>query len=130
MREKGDVLEQFVFESWPKGSGEWIQYEANSGAKYGENDLITPKFSIECKRKLSSESINLTKEEVNKCIKRSLKRGKCPLWVSETQGNRKFVTLEYSDFINLIKINSMLLEELEIEVNYGKTEENSRGDNR
>lgn len=125
MREKGDVLEQFVFDSWPKGLGEWIQYEANSGAKYGENDLVTPKFSIECKRKTSSESINLTKEEVNKCISRSLRRNKCPLWVSETENGRKFATLEFSDLINLIKTNSILLEELEIEVEHGKKEEDS-----
>jgi hypothetical protein len=125
MREKGDVLEQFVFDSWPKSSKEWIRYEANSGAKYGENDLITPRFSIECKRKLSSESINLSREEVNKCINRSLKRGKCPLWVSETIGNRKFATLEYSDFINIIKTNTILLEELEIEVEHGKTKKDS-----
>jgi len=116
MREKGDVLEDLVREAWPTEGNEWINKEANSGAKYGENDLVSPKYSIECKRKTSSKSLNLTKQEINQCINRSVRRNKSPLWVSETDGDRIFVTMQFVDFINLIKTNAILIEEAEKEI--------------
>lgn len=116
MREKGDVLENLVKEIWPTEGKEWINKEANSGAKYGENDLVSSKYSIECKRKTSSKSLSLTKQEINQCINRSIKRNKSPLWVSETDGDRVFVTMQLVDFINLIKTNAILMEDAEREI--------------
>lgn len=116
MREKGDVLEDLVKEIWPTEGKEWINKEANSGAKYGENDLVSSKYSIECKRKTSSKSLSLTKQEINQCINRSVKRNKSPLWVSETDGDRVFVTMQLVDFINLIKTNAILMEDAEREI--------------
>mgnify|MGYP003974732925 CR=1 FL=1 len=116
MREKGDVLENLVKEIWPTEGKEWINKEANSGAKYGENDLVSSKYSIECKRKTCSKSLSLTKQEINQCINRSVKRNKSPLWVSETDGDRVFVTMQLVDFINLIKTNAILMEDAEREI--------------
>lgn len=123
MREKGDVLENLVEELWPTEGKEWINKEANSGAKFGENDLISAKYSIECKRKIYSKSLNLTKKEINQCINRSVKRNKSPLWVSETDSSRIFVTMQFVDFINLIKTNAILIEEAEKEIRYEEEEE-------
>jgi len=116
MREKGDVLENLVKEIWPTEGKEWINKEANSGAKYGENDLISSNYSIECKRKIYSKSLNITKKELNQCINRSVRRNKAPLWVSETNNARVFVTMQFVDFINLIKTNAILIEEVERDI--------------
>jgi len=116
MREKGDVLEDLVKEIWPTEGKEWINKEANSGAKYGENDLISSNYSIECKRKIYSKSLNITKKEINQCINRSVRRNKAPLWVSETDNARVFVTMQFVDFINLIKTNAILIEEAERDI--------------
>jgi len=120
MREKGDVLESLIFDSWPRDGREWIRYEANSGAKYAENDLVTYNYSIECKRKLASKSLSLGKLELDTCIKRSIQRGKSPLWVVETGDNRVFVTIGLTDFINIIKTNAILIEEAEMEIDHEK----------
>lgn len=116
MREKGDVLEDLVKEIWPTEGKEWINKEANSGAKYSENDLISSNYSIECKRKTYSKSLNITKKEINQCINRSVRRNKSPLWVSETDNDRVFVTMQFVDFINLIKTNAILIEEAERDI--------------
>ena len=116
MREKGDVLEDLVKEIWPTEGKEWINKEANSGAKYSENDLISSNYSIECKRKTYSKSLNITKKEINQCINRSVRRNKSPLWVSETDNARVFVTMQFVDFINLIKTNAILIEEAERDI--------------
>jgi len=120
MREKGDVLENLIFDSWPKDGNEWIRYEANSGAKFGENDLVTYNFSIECKRKLASKSLSLGRLELDTCIKRSRQRGKSPLWITETADNRVFAVLGLADFINIIKTNAILIQEVEMEVDHEK----------
>lgn len=92
------MLEQHVLETWPV----WVRTEANSGAKYRENDLVTHTHSIECKRKLSQDSVSLSKGEITQCQERASSRMREPLWVIETKLG-KFVVTEYSDFIRMVE---------------------------
>jgi len=97
MREKGDVLEGHVLETWPVSIGS----EANSGAKYGENDLVSSQHSIECKRKLKQQSLSLSGKELKKCINRANNRNKEACWVVETTLGM-FVVTRYDDYCNTI----------------------------
>lgn len=99
MRQKGDVLENFVVDTWPTT----VVKTANSGAKYADNDIITDVHSIECKRKLSQESVSLTAKEIKQCKKRAQQRSKEPCWVVESKLGH-FVVVDYHDYCAMLEL--------------------------
>lgn len=98
MREKGNVLENYVLETWPV---EGVSKEPNSGARNNQNDLVTPQHSIECKRKLRQEAVSLSGPEIKCCKNKAATRNKEPAWVIETSIGR-FVVLLYDDYCNTL----------------------------
>jgi hypothetical protein len=72
----------------------------NSGARFGENDVLLPEFEIEAK---TTEGLGyrFTVAEFEKAEKKT-KMGKSTLMVLEfTEANREFVVMDISDFKRL-----------------------------
>lgn len=76
----------------------------NSGAKFGENDVVTPQFEIEAKTTLG-KGYRLTLSELNS-IKRKCSFSKIPLQIIafEETGD-SFVILSLDDFKTLVKLD-------------------------
>jgi hypothetical protein len=72
----------------------------NSGATFGENDIITDRFEIEAKttaKKSFTIKVEYWEEVKNKC-----KISKIPLMVIEFEGKESLVVMSYKEFMGII----------------------------
>lgn len=75
---------------------------SNSGARFGENDVVTPEFEIEAKTTRSKQYILKTKEI--KDMQRKSNFEKIALFIVEFENEgEEVVILRTADFLNLIK---------------------------
>ena len=74
----------------------------NSGATFGENDVVTPEFEIEAKVTDSSQFV-VKMDDIRK-MERKANKDKTPIFVIEfRKSNREFVMIGKEDFLALTK---------------------------
>lgn len=68
----------------------------NSGATFGQNDIITPVFEIEAKT-TSKKSFTLKLEDLKK-LQRKCDKNKVPIFIVEFEGNDEYVIVNKNFF--------------------------------
>lgn len=111
MSEKNNSLEIYIAESL-KVLDPTAKPTKASGARGQQGDVANKFFIIECKKKLTKENIiiDYKKEWLKTCKKLSITEARPVLIVTENKHRKKFVTLLYDDFLNIISSGEMIHE--------------------